>query len=107
MVQYNPQPTALAWGAFRFILIAAVQEGETSGKLVESLDCISRIIFRADEYTRLFAHQEISTKQILQHLHGDLVQLFSEVLFFLFQAKAFFEKRSFRKLFGSNRLPQD
>jgi hypothetical protein len=73
---------------------AAVREGETSEKIVDSLEWIARIVFRADEYTKLFAHQEISAQPILRRLHDDLVALSTEVLIFLFRAREFFEKRS-------------
>jgi hypothetical protein len=64
---------------------------------VKSLTWIARIVFRTDQYTKFLAHQKTSTKEILQQLNEDLVQLFAEVLYFLFQAKAFFEKPSWRK----------
>jgi len=94
MVQHNPENTALVWGAFRFILMAAVQEGNTSEKLIDSLDWIARLVFRADEYISLFAHKEISTRAILQQLENDLVALFTEILIFLFRATVFFQKSS-------------
>jgi len=94
MIQHNPENTALVWGAFRFILMAAVQEGNTSEKLIDSLDWIARLVFRADEYITLFARKEISARAILQQLENDLVALFTEILIFLFRATAFFQKSS-------------
>jgi hypothetical protein len=76
---------------------AAVQEGETSEKLIESLDRIARIIFRADEYSRLFANEQTLGESLLQQLYDDLVELFVEVLTFLFSAMCFFKKRSLSK----------
>lgn len=76
-----------------------MQEGETAAKLVDSLDWISRIVFRADEYTKMFSHQQVSARQILQRLHDDLVELFAQALEFLFRTKLFFQKSSIRKNF--------
>jgi len=94
MLQHNPENTALVWGAFRFILMAAVQEGNTSEKLIDSLGWIARLVFRADEYITLFAQEEISTRAILQLLENDLVALFTEILIFLFRAMVYFQKSS-------------
>ena len=94
MVQHNPENTALVWGAFRFVLMAAVQEGNTSEKLIDSLYWVARLVFRADEYITLFAHEEISARAILQQLEDDLVALFTEILIFLFRATVFFQKSS-------------
>ena len=97
MVQHNPENTALVWGAFRFILMAAVQEGNTSEKLIDSLEWIARLVFRAGEYITLFDHEEISARAILQQLENDLVALFTEILIFLFRATVFFQKSSTSK----------
>ena len=75
----------------------AVQEGNTSERLIESLEWIARIVFRADEYIALFTHEETSARPILQQLHDDLVALFAAILNFLFRAKMFFEKKSISK----------
>ncbi|KAF8535317.1 hypothetical protein BDD12DRAFT_893306 [Trichophaea hybrida] len=80
---------------------------ETSEKLVDSLDWIARMVFRADEYTRLFAHEEISTVAILQQLHDDLVELFKEVLLFLYRAMAHFQKSSPRRYISAAFKPFD
>jgi len=74
--------------------MAAVQEGNTSEKLIDSLDWIARLVFRADEYITLFAHEEFSARAILQQLESDLVALFTEILIFLFRATVFFQKSS-------------
>jgi hypothetical protein len=76
---------------------AAVQEGETSEKLVDSLDWIARILFRADEYTKLYAHEETAAQSVLRQLQDDLVALFTEVLIFLYRAMNFFKKHTFSK----------
>lgn len=68
---------------------------------MDSLDWIARMVFRVDEYTRLFAHEEAPTEAILQRLHNDLVELFGEILIFLFRAMAFFQKSSPREHFAS------
>ncbi|KAF8530883.1 hypothetical protein BDD12DRAFT_903538 [Trichophaea hybrida] len=107
MVQHNPHNIALAWGAFRFIMLAAVNEGTTSRKIMDSLNHIARIIFRADTYIKLFAHHEASAKDLLGQLHDDLVALFVEVLTFLFRAVKFFNKPTARRYISAAFKPFD
>jgi hypothetical protein len=71
----------------------AVQEGAMSATLSKDLERTSQIVFRAEEYAKLFsAHSGSSTERVFRSLHENLTHLYAEILNFLIRATKFFEK---------------
>lgn len=76
----------------------AVEEQKTSEKLLKALDSISQIIFRGEEYAKLFSTpSDTSTDRVFQSLQDNLTHLYAEVLNFLVRATTFFKKETIRK----------
>ncbi|KAI9763728.1 MAG: hypothetical protein M1840_009125 [Geoglossum simile] len=106
LVQHHSEYTSLAWGAFRFLLLAAVEEGTTSAKLSEALESISQIIFRVEEYANLFSvHSGSSTERVFQSLQENMIHLYAEALNFLIRATTFFEKPAWRRYLSAGVSP--
>lgn len=66
--------------------------------LSKALDSIVQIVFRAEEYARLFSTFSDSTSdRVFQSLQDNLVHLYAEILNFLVRATIFFQKHTLRK----------
>ncbi|KAH0539046.1 hypothetical protein FGG08_004392 [Glutinoglossum americanum] len=108
IVQHHAEYTSLAWGAFRFLLMFTVEEGKTSERLSEALESTVQIVFRAEEYAKLFSsHSGSSTERIFLSLQENLTHLYAEVLNFLIRATIFFEKPAWRRYVSAGLSPYD
>ncbi|KAI9852117.1 MAG: hypothetical protein M1824_002166 [Vezdaea acicularis] len=108
IVQHHAEYTSLAWGAFRFLLLFTVAEGTTAAKLSGALRSTCQIIFRAEEYAKLFcAHSGSSTERVFQSLQENIIQLYAEILNFLVRATKFFEKHTLRRYISAGLSPFD
>ncbi|KAH0565056.1 hypothetical protein GP486_001552 [Trichoglossum hirsutum] len=95
--QYS-EYTSLAWGSIRFLVKFFIEEGTISEKLSDSLESVVHIIFRAEEYAKLFTtHSGSSSERVFLALQGKLTNLYAEVLDFLAQATEYFEKPTWRR----------
>ena len=64
----------------------------TSEKLSDALENSVQIIFRAEEYAKLFStHSGSSTERVFQTLQENLTCLYAEILNFLVRATKFFQ----------------
>ena len=64
-----------------------------------ALDTVIQIIFRAEEYAKLFsAYSGSSTGQAFQGFKKNLIQLYAEVLNFLIRATEFLEKPTWSEM---------
>ena len=116
IVQHHSEYTSLAWGAIRFLvkvsrlntlsrpchlankLQFSIEEGTISEKLSGGLESVVQIIFRAEEYARLFTiHSGSSSERVFRTLQGNLTHLYAEVLDFLTQTTEYFEKPTWSK----------
>ena len=119
IVQHHAEYTSLVWGTVRFLLLVgfhtaiyepilhaqfAVEEQKSSEKLSNALESIIQIVFRAEEYARLFSTRpDTTTDRIFQSLQDNLTQLYAEVLNFLVRTTLFFRKPTLRKIASSGR----
>ncbi|MCJ1262443.1 hypothetical protein MMC22_002313 [Lobaria immixta] len=105
IVQHHAEYTSLVWGAFRFLLLFAVEERSSSEELSKALETIIQIVFRAEEYAKLFSTPSgSSTDRVFQSLHENLVRLFAEILSFLIRTTRFFEKPTLSKINNWNNV---
>jgi hypothetical protein len=70
----------------------AVAEGNTTSKLIDSLELVVSIVFRAEEYASYLLTAEESADEVLGMLRKDIVHLYAHVLSFLVRARVFFGK---------------
>ncbi|KAI9715684.1 MAG: hypothetical protein M1812_005836 [Candelaria pacifica] len=108
MIQHHAEYTALVWGAFRFLLLATVGERVTSEKLSDALENSVQIIFRAEEYAKLFStHSRSSTERVFQTLQENLTCLYAEILNFLVRATKFFQTSTLKRYVAASLSPFD
>ena len=70
----------------------AVEEQKSSEKLSSALESVVQIIFRVEEYARLFlTPSNTATDRIFQSLQTDVTDLYAEVLNFLVRATLSFQ----------------
>ncbi|MCJ1261664.1 hypothetical protein MMC22_001530 [Lobaria immixta] len=106
IVQHHAEYTSLVWGAFRFLLLFAVEEHNSSEELSKALETIIQIVFRAEEYAKLFSTPSTSsTDRVFESLHENLVRLFAEVLNFLIRTTRFFEKTTLSRFASAGMSP--
>ncbi|KAI8297340.1 hypothetical protein K4K59_003517 [Colletotrichum sp. SAR11_240] len=111
---FDPVHAALPWAAFRFVLQHLVAEHEHADKFVELLASIPRLLFtgRVFElvYTKKSMHLEESQDEnpigleSLDHLHRELVDLYSRLLSALQFCYSFFSKTGAGKTFLTSRV---
>ncbi|MCJ1441536.1 MAG: hypothetical protein MMC23_002025 [Stictis urceolatum] len=98
IVQHHAEYTSLVWGTVRFLLIFAAEEPKTSEKIATGLHTVTQIVFRAEEYARLFSNPANSTTdRVFESLHENLIYLYAEVLSFLVRSTIFFQKSTIRR----------
>lgn len=106
IVQHHAEYTSLVWGAFRFPLLFAVEEHNSSDELSKALDTIIQVVFRAEEYASLFSTpSSSSTDRVFRSLHDNLVRLFAEILNFLIRTTRFFEKPTLSRFVSAGISP--
>lgn len=79
-------------------------------KISEALESCLQIVFRAEEYSKLFSssiHSDPSTTRVFQSLQDNLTQLYAEILNFLIRATKFLEKRTWRRYVSAGLSPFD
>ncbi|KAI9733106.1 MAG: hypothetical protein M1834_003653 [Cirrosporium novae-zelandiae] len=97
-VQYDPGHAALPWAVVRFLLQIAVNDCETFGSMLESIESISSIVAR---YTELETRVLIRTSVLTKQLSTALVKLYVTILQFLVQARRYYGKRTIEKVLKS------
>ena len=113
IIQHHTEYTSLVWGTVRFLLVVsgptsrcqhglqpkfAAEEPKTSEKISTGLHTVTQIIFRAEEYAKLFsAPANTTTDRVFESLHENLTYLYAEVLSFLVRSTIFFKKSTVRK----------
>lgn len=60
------------------------------------MNSVAQIVFRAEEYAKLFSTSPESTDRIFQSLQENLTHLYAEVLNFLVRTTMFFQKSTLR-----------
>jgi len=97
-VQFDASQASLPWAAVRALLQMTVNDVQTFGGMVESLEAISSIITR---YTELETRVLIRTSQLTNQLSRALVKLYGAALRFLAQARRYYAKSTFRRAMKS------
>jgi hypothetical protein len=101
LTQFNAEYTALAWGSIRFLLLFVAEEQKVSEAIANGLSLVTQIVFRAEEYAKLFATPAGSTTdRVFWSLQENLTALYAEVLNFLVRAAIFVKKGTFRKWYS-------
>ncbi|KAM0259059.1 hypothetical protein ACHAQJ_003560 [Trichoderma viride] len=94
-VQFDPGSAAIAWTAVKVLLQMAVNDSQTFGSMVESLETISAIIVR---YTELETRVLIRTSNLTNQLSTALVRLYGAALKFLSHVRRYYGHGTFRRV---------
>lgn len=78
-----------------------VAEGHTTSRLIDSLELVVSIVFRADEYARILLTAEEKAGEDLGMFRKNIVRLYAHVLSFLVRARIFFERSKLGRYFQS------
>ncbi|KAF2729772.1 hypothetical protein EJ04DRAFT_580377 [Polyplosphaeria fusca] len=91
VVQYDPGHAALSWAAVRLLLQLTVNDCQTFGAMLESIETVASIVARyAALESRVLIHDSVLTKQ----LSAALVLLYAASLSFLAHARRYFADSS-------------
>ncbi|KAI1415399.1 hypothetical protein F5Y13DRAFT_196737 [Hypoxylon sp. FL1857] len=83
-IQYDPASAALPWAAVRLIMQAAVNDVETFGYVLESIERITNVITCSSIIERHFLQPEHSEMDVFQQLSDAIVSLYIAILRYLF-----------------------
>ncbi|KAF3055258.1 Ankyrin repeat domain-containing protein 50 [Daldinia childiae] len=97
-VQFDPGHAALPWMAVRALLQMSVNDCQTFGAMVESIEAISSIVAR---YTEVEARILLRTSNLTKQLSGALVKLYGSSLRFLAHASRYYEQKTFKRTIKS------
>ncbi|KAI1389626.1 ankyrin repeat and SOCS box protein 7 [Hypoxylon trugodes] len=97
-VQFDPGYAALPWAAVRILLQMSVNDCQTFGNLIESIEAVSSIVAR---YTELEAKVLFRTSNLTKQLSAALVKLYGSALKFLAQAIQYYGQSTFKRLIKS------
>ncbi|KAF3762954.1 hypothetical protein M406DRAFT_333297 [Cryphonectria parasitica EP155] len=97
-VEFDPCHTSVPWMAVKTLLQVAVNDCQTFGAMIESLEGVSSIIAR---YTELEAKVLIRISTLTKQLSTALVELYSSALRFLAQACRYYGQSTTKRAFKS------
>ncbi|KAH7359274.1 ankyrin repeat and SOCS box protein 7 [Plectosphaerella cucumerina] len=97
-VQFDPGQAAIPWAVVRTILQMTVNDCQTFGGMVESLDSIAGIIAR---YTELETKVLIRTSNLSAQLASALVRLYEAALRFLLHAWRYYSQSTLKRALKS------
>jgi len=101
-VQHSPQITALVWSGIRLVMTLIVQNAETWGVLVETMDGIASVMGRCRIYEKMYAS---GVREGARRVQSSLVALYSSLLAFAVKTKRYFAKTYMKKLYSTGVKP--
>ncbi|KAI2636489.1 ankyrin repeat and SOCS box protein 7 [Hypomontagnella submonticulosa] len=100
-IQFDPGHAALPWMAVRALLQASymsVNECQTFGSMIESIEAVASIIAR---YTEVEARVLLRTSNLTKQLSAALVKLYGSALKFLAHASRYYGQSTFKRVIKS------
>ncbi|KAI1799968.1 hypothetical protein F4811DRAFT_541451 [Daldinia bambusicola] len=82
-VQYDPVSASLPWAAVRLIMKATVNDVETFGYVLQSIETVANIIASCSIVERHFLQPEHSTMEVFEQLSKSVVSLYVSILKYL------------------------
>lgn len=101
-IQHSPQITALVWSGVRLVMTLIVQDAETWGILVESMEGIAGVMGRCRIYEKMYAS---GSSEGAKRVQSALVALYASLLVFAVKTKRYFAKAYIKRLYSAGAKP--
>ena len=98
ITQYDPAHAALPWAAVRLVLQVAVSEQQVYISMIDGSEHVSDVIARYAWIETLYLH---ASSKMRTQLQDAILKLYIGVLGFLAQARRYYSKRTYQRVFKS------